>query len=277
MRCAWDKLLAVLPPHMRPSVDKLGKEGMQELRIRVGRPTELVRKEGGVWLPDRGKEEDLNFIINTGSKYSPWAAETISSGYITAPGGHRIGICGDAIVHNGKITGIRRPTSICLRVARDFPGIAGRGKHISGNVLIIGPPGSGKTTLLRDWVRQISGTVANGIAVVDERGELFPDSTQFDPGPRTDVLFGCDKPTGIEMVLKTMGPGCIAVDEVTSERDCVALMQAGWCGVRLLATAHAASVADLKGKQIYRELIKTGLFEFVFVMQKDKSWNMERL
>jgi stage III sporulation protein AA len=112
---------------------------------------------------------------------------------------------------------------------------------------------------------------------VDERGELFPDSTQFDPGPRTDVLFGCDKPTGIEMVLKTMGPGCIAVDEVTSERDCAALMQAGWCGVRLLATAHAASVADLKGKQIYRELIKTGLFEFVFVMQKDKSWNMERL
>ena len=277
MRCAWDKLLSVLPPHMRTEVDRLAKDGLQELRMRIGRPTELVRREGPIWLKDRVTEADMRFVINTSSQYSPWAAETIRCGYITAPGGHRIGICGDVICHNGIISGIRKPTSICLRVARDFPGVAANVRHVSGNILIVGPPGSGKTTLLRDWIRQVSGMTAAGIAVVDERGELFPECTDFDPGPRTDVLFGCDKPSGIEMVLRTMGPGCIAVDEVTSQKDCAALVQASWCGVRLLATAHASSIADLKGRKTYSELINTGVFDSVCVMQKDKSWNMERL
>ena len=146
-----------------------------------------------------------------------------------------------------------------------------------GNILIIGPPGSGKTTLLRDWIRQVSNIGPGSIAVVDERGELFPADACFDAGPRTDVLSGCSKPGGLEMVLKTMGPASIAVDEITSDEDCDALIQAGWCGVRVLATAHASSVSDLKGKQLYRKLLDTGLFDQVLVMNMDKSWRAERI
>jgi stage III sporulation protein AA len=115
--------------------------------------------------------------------------------------------------------------------------------------------------------------------VVDERGELFPNARQascFYPGTNTDVLTGCGKQQGIDMLLRTMGPCCIAVDEITEESDCNALVRAGWSGVALLATAHAASVNDLLTRPIYQPLVKTGLFQTILVLRHDKSWHAER-
>ena len=113
--------------------------------------------------------------------------------------------------------------------------------------------------------------------MVEERGELFPAGTVFDRGKRTDVLTGCDKGTGIDMVLRTMGPSCIAVDEITSERDCQAMIRAGWCGVSMLATAHASSKMDLYNRTVYQPLVRSGIFETLLVMQRDKSWRKERM
>jgi stage III sporulation protein AA len=91
------------------------------------------------------------------------------------------------------------------------------------------------------------------------------------------VLTGCDKPHGIEILLRTMGPGCIAVDEITAEADCEALIQAGWCGVKLFATAHAADKRDLLSRPIYRRLVESGVFDTLLTMQPDKSWHRERM
>ncbi len=274
MKCAWQELLAILPLNMRSDVDKYGREGMQELRLRLDRPPELVTHKGSRWLPMNVTAQDLNFVVHTASKYSPWAASTVSQGYITAAGGHRIGICGEAIVKENKTAGIRTVTSLCIRAARDFPGIAAKAAGTHGNILIIGPPGSGKTTLLRDLIRQISDS-GESVTVVDERGELFPPG--FDQGRRTDVLTGCSKPQGLDMALRTMGPSCIAVDEITAQSDCQVLQQCCWCGVRLLATAHASSLADLKSRRIYKPLCDSMLFENVLVLRRDKTWYTERM
>lgn len=275
MNCAWNEFLAILPPEMRCDVDKLGRDCLQELRLRLGQPPELVCHGGSRWLPKSVTSDDLSFVIHTASRYSPWASATAASGYITAQGGHRIGICGAVVVKEDRPTGIRIPTALCLRVARDFSGIAEDVKRLKGNILILGPPGSGKTTLLRDLIRQISDSGMGSVAVVDERGELFP--TGFYSGRRTDVLTGCSKQYGLEMVLRTMGPGCIAVDEITQEADCIALMQSSWCGVRILATAHAASLDDLKRRPIYKALWETKIFDAVVIMRTDKSWYTERI
>ena len=69
----------------------------------------------------------------------------------------------------------------------------------------------------------------------------------------------------------------IAVDEITAAEDCDGLIQAGWCGVSLLATAHASSVSDLFSRPVYAPLIASGLFETAVVMRKDKSWYTERI
>ena len=79
------------------------------------------------------------------------------------------------------------------------------------------------------------------------------------------------------MLLRTMGPGCIAVDEITQEADCAALARAVGCGVDLLATAHGASLQDLSRREVYRSLLDKGLFNTVLILRRDKSWHMERI
>ena len=275
MKCAWDALLSVLPARFRQQVDNLGRDTMQELRLRVGQPVELILSGQSRMLGIQALEEDITFIVNAASHYSPWAAATSAKGYITAVGGHRIGVAGECVVQGGQVTGIRRVTSLCIRVARGFPGIGDKAPK-SGSLLILGPPGAGKTTLLRELIRCRS-EAGQAVAVVDERGELFPVGGVFSPGTRTDVLTGCSKVTGVEMALRTLSPACIAVDEITAQEDCQALLSVGWCGVELLATAHARDAKDLLRRKIYQPLADSGLFETLLILQPDKSWHMERM
>jgi len=279
MRCAWQAYLNLLPFWMRPIVDKLGKDTLQELRLRIGIPPELVCNTSVAQIGQAVTKDDLAYCLNAASRYSPWAATTAAKGFLTAPGGHRIGICGTATVVNGEMTGISTPTSLCIRVSRDIPDIARNVNFINRSVLIIGKPGNGKTTLLRDLIRQVSDIGHHTVAVVDERGELFPiisDTYAFPCGAHVDVLTGCNKAAGIEAVLRTMGPSYIAVDEITAKIDCESLIHAGWCGVKLLATAHAGSKEDLFNRPIYRPLLESNLFDMLLVLQSDKTWTMER-
>lgn len=277
MKCAWQELLAVLPPGLRNEVNTIVKDNLQELRLRLRQMPEMICQGENIRLPQKVVQQDLQFVINTASKYSPWLAETLSECYLTAPGGHRIGICGETIMKNGQMTGVRNPTSLCIRVARDFHGLVRDQRLASGSVLIIGKPGSGKTTFLRDLIRFRSEAGHGSVAVVDQRGEIFPYASGFYPGPRTDVLIGCRKKEGMEALLRTMGPDTVAVDEITSEADCQGLIHAAWCGVSLIATAHAASRRDLWERAVYQPLITGGIFDMLVILQKDKSWKAERM
>ena len=274
MMCAWKELLGILPPWLREQTDRMAGDRLQELRLRLSQAPELVCRDGNLTLPGKVSQEDLSFVINTASRYSPWAAQTVADGYITAPGGHRIGICGEAVTDQGSIKGIRTVRSVCIRVARDFPGVS-KGIPNQGSVLILGPPGAGKTTLLRDLIRQRSESEPLSIAVVDERCEVFP--PHFLQGKRVDVLSGCSKVEGIPMVLRAMGSGAVAVDEITDAQDAFALGQAYGCGVEILATAHGACMEDLWNKPEYRTLMERNIFHWVVILQRDKSWRTERI
>lgn len=273
MICAWNELLGILPGWLSTEVDRHGRQTLQELRLRLGQVPELCMGGRSLWLDRIVCREDLNFVVNTASRYSPWSAATISHGYITAIGGHRIGLCGECVIKNGTLDGMRKVSSLCIRVARDYAGISGAASKLTGSILVIGPPGSGKTTLLRDLLRRIAQ--AESVCVVDERGEIFPEG--ISRGRRLDVVTGCNKEEGIDILLRTMGPTYIAVDEVTSEQDCRALIRAGWCGVRLIATAHAASIEDLYHRPVYQSLVNTRLFDHVLVLNRNKVWKEERL
>lgn len=272
MRCAWKELLAILPRDLQEEVDTHGRESLQEIRLRLGKPPELVMQNRSRWLTKPVAEEDIRFVVNTASRYSPWAAATAAKGFITAAGGHRIGLCGEIISEGGQVKGLRDISSLCIRVARDFPGI-GDDVPLCGNILILGPPGSGKTTMLRALSRRIAQ--AEAVTVVDERGELFP--VGFPAGRRMDVIRGGTKAQGIDMALRTMGPSTIAVDEITAAEDTKGLISAGWCGVRLLATAHASNAADLRIRRIYQPLVEQRLFDTLLILRPDKSWYTERM
>lgn len=257
------QLLSILPQRLRGE----DYREVRELRLRLGRLPRLVTVDGFRDLPGTVAERELHYVLNAASGYSPWNAASLGSGYLTAPGGHRIGVCGE-----GAGEDLREITSLCIRVARDLTGIA-EGLPGSGSVLILGPPGSGKTTLLRDHIRIRSRRET--VAVVDERRELFPPG--FRRGENTDVLSGIEKSRGIDMVLRSMGPEAIAMDEITCAADCEALVRAAWCGVQLLATAHASSAADLRERTVYRPLIRTGLFSRAVVLDRQRRWHMEEV
>lgn len=273
MRCAWKELLDILPKWMITDVDALGRSSLQELRLRLNAPPELVSCDSVQRLGRQVSSEDLSYCVNAASRYSPWAAATIAQGFLTVSGGHRIGLCGEAVLKNKEITGIRKVTSLCIRVARDFPGIGSSAAGLRGSMLILGAPGRGKTTLLRDIARQISEK--STVAVVDERGEIFPSG--FVRGDRMDVLTGVPKAGGVEMVLRTMGPEWIAVDEITAEEDCRSLLQAQGCGVRLLATAHAGSLDEFRVRPIYKALLDNHVFDYLLILHSDKSYGTERI
>ena len=273
MRCAWNELLAILPMWMRSQVDKLGKNDLQELRLRVNAPPELVLGAAVKNLDRQVTREDLSTCVNTATRYSPWAGSTAAQGYITAPGGHRIGICGEAVCREGCVAGIREISSLCIRVARDYPGISKQAALLDGSILILGAPGWGKTTLLRDLSREIS--IKETVTVVDERGEIFP--MGFIRGNRMDVLTGAPKSCGVEMALRTMGPSWIAVDEITAQEDCHALARAQGCGVRLLATAHAGSIEEFRLRPVYKYLLDNRVFSYLLILRQDKSYRTERI
>ena len=278
MRQAWELYLNLLPLHLRKPVDELYTHQVLETRLRLNQKPEIVTQNGCFWLDKPISQEDLKFTVNVASRYSPWSAETISQGYITAAGGNRIGICGQAALCSSKVHTIRAITSLCIRAAHDIYGIAPEITKDNGSILIIGCPGSGKTTLLRDLIRHLSRRF--NVSVVDEREEIFPVSTDgfcFSTGKRTDVLSGCPKAHGIDMVLRTMTPDYIAVDEITADSDCEALLRAGWCGVKLLATAHARDMDELLKRPVYRPIVECRLFDTFFIMRQDKTYYMERM
>ena len=280
MKCAWQAYLRLLPLWMRESVDMWGREALQELRIRVDRAPEMVLQDRIQTLDRIAMPDDLKYAINAASQYSPWASTTIAKGYITAQGGHRIGISGTVAIVNGKLSTVSEVTSLCIRVARDIQGLAMKALELPGSLLIIGRPGSGKTTLLRDLARQKANRGDGAVAVVDERQELFPTVNGkfcFSTGTELDVLSGCSKSSGIEMMIRTMNPRWIVMDEITGSDDCQALIHAGWCGVSILATAHAGNMEDLMRRTVYKPLMQSGIFEHVLVMQPDKSWTYEEV
>lgn len=279
MICQWQSVINVLPAWMRQQVDEQGRIRMQELRLRLGQPPELCMDRSSIVLSRSVTPEDLRYTVNAASRYSPWACSSASKGFITLPGGHRIGLCGDMVVKQGEGVAIRWISSLCLRISRDFPGISQPVAN-SGSILIVGAPGSGKTSLLRDLVRSRSNSGCGSIAVIDERCEIFPvsqDSFCYAPGKHTDVLTGCPKNQGIDIALRCLGPTSIAVDEITAPEDCQAIMSAGWCGVSVLATAHAGSRSELFSRPVYKPFLEAKLFDTLILMNRDKSYHTERM
>ena len=280
MDVVLEPVIRILPTWLRNTMSKEQLEQILEIRLRVGQAVEVVNRHGSRWLQRTVREEDLRFCINMASKYSPWTVSSIYDGFITIDGGHRVGIsCCWKTEESGRI-GIEKVMSICIRVAKDYKNISRDLYRLHESLLIIGKPGSGKTTLLRDLIRQISSRCEGSVCVVDERKELFPMSAEamcFAPGPRTDVLSGCPKRKGIEMAIRCMGPKTVAVDEITSSDDCTALLEASWCGVDILATAHASCIEDLTKRPVYKPLLNCGVFRNIVVMKEDKSWSFERM
>ena len=269
----------VLPVQLRKAAMTLPEEEQsraEEFRLRAGQPLTVLLPEGEIFLGEPVKVEDLEILCNIATEFSRYAAaETLREGYLAVKGGFRIGLCGTAVMKDGANTNLKNFSSASVRIAHEHIGIAENlAKQLFRdgdfqNTLILSSPGAGKTTLLRDLVRSLSVGVSSygprRVSLIDERGEvavMYRGEPQMDVGPHTDVLDACPKALGIPMVLRAMNPQIIAVDEITAYQDIKAMSLAVGCGVRLLATIHAANLAELQEKPLYRTLMEERIFTF---------------
>ena len=292
---SFDQAAGMLPFGLRQlalSMTQAEKAVAEEIRLRAGKPIALTMPEGETILPfcPNVTPGDLRTTLEIATQASAHTAlERVRNGFVTVRGGHRVGLCGTAVVKDGAICNMRELSSMNIRIAREVQGIGAEivkklysEKEIP-SVLVLAPPGAGKTTLLRDLIRLISSGecgAALRVGTADERGELgamYHGIPQFDLGPNTDVMDGCSKAAGLMILLRGMNPQVLAVDEITAPDDVDALEMAAGCGTTLLATAHGRELKDLQHRPIYRRLLEQSIFQKVVLIEQENGVRQYRI
>jgi len=281
------EILPLLPGEIRrilAAQEKSVQDTAEEIRLAVGQPLylyyagkEKMLQAPGSHSPYRVSREDVSRIVQIISKFSLYAFEDeLKHGYITIPGGHRVGLTGRTILDAGRVKRLCSISSINIRIARQvldaarplLPFLVEKGRNSLCHTLIVSAPKRGKTTLLRDMARVLSSGSSLlpplRVGIVDERSELsgcFQGVPQLDVGPRTDVLDACPKAEGMMMLIRAMGPQVIITDEIGREEDVFALREALNAGVVVVTSAHAGSFADLKGRPVFQRILAEGFFQ----------------
>lgn len=272
-----EEILRILPGHIRTFINELPEgqiKELEEIRIRIERPIEIIARGRPFFLPYVVKPDDAQKLLNKISNFSIYTLEEeLRRGYITIPGGHRIGLAGKVILENGTVKAIRDVSSFNIRVAREKVGIA---DHLIPQIydggwlhtMIIGPPQTGKTTLLRDIGRIISQGRENipsrKVGIVDERSEIAGSVhgvPQLTFGPRVDVLDACPKAEGMMMMIRSMSPEVLIVDEIGRKEDCEAVLEAVNAGITLIITTHGHSLTEVRNRPILQPVLEMGIFE----------------
>lgn len=274
----------------------LDYDKLYEIRLRVGRPLFLTYDGGECFLRNPGEEqylvtrEDLKETLEYVSGYSLYAYEDeIRQGFLSVQGGHRVGVTGKVILDGGRIRGMKYISCVNVRLAHEIRGCADkvmpyiRTEDKVINTLIISPPRCGKTTLLRDIIRQLSNGDEDQkgmtVGVVDERSELagcYQGIPQNDLGMRTDILDGCPKAEGMQMLVRSMSPDVVAVDELGCREDFKAVESVIHCGCKLIATAHGYSLEDILNQPFFSKLLEEKVFgRYIILGKRDQAGYVE--
>lgn len=292
------QIYQVLAKRIRTMIgqEQLEFDELQEIRLRIGKPLIIVYQNEEWILPVNGKEkyfvtkEDMRETLDYISHYSLYAYEAeMRQGFITIEGGHRVGVTGKVILEKNQIKNMQYISSMNIRVAHEVVGCADAVMpYITANrevyhTLIISPPRCGKTTLIRDLIRQISDgnpyVKGSTVGVVDERSELggcYLGIAQNDMGMRTDILDCCPKAEGMILLIRSMAPRVLAVDEIGGEEEIRALEYAMQCGCKLIASVHGKDLDEISEKPGIKRLVEQRRFERYIVLDDRKQPGMVR-
>lgn len=273
-------ILRFLPNKIATIIEKVSPDTLataEEIRIRINRPLEITVDGIAHFFSYVVQTDDAIHLLNKISQFSIYTMEEeLKRGYITIEGGHRVGLAGQVVLDGGKVKAISNISSFNIRIAKEQIGVAEplipyifeqqQWKH----TMIIGPPQTGKTTLLRDLARIISTGSTHfhfppfKVGIVDERSEIAGSVSgvpQFTFGPRVDVLDACPKVEGMMMLIRSMSPDILIVDEIGRKEDGEAILEAVNAGITLIMTTHGSSYADIYKRPSLQPIMEQGIFQ----------------
>ncbi len=286
------EITKILSPTIRKLCESsvIQNENLTEIRLRINRPVILACGLQEYILSGDSNdyvvtENDIRTTLDLVSSYSLYAYENeLRQGYITIKGGHRVGFAGQVILEDGRVKNVKHINFLNIRISHEVKGcgltalpyIVDKGRIL--NTLIVSPPGCGKTTLLRDIIRILSNgsTYLRGmnVGVCDERSEIaacYRGIPQNDLGLRTDVMDACPKAQGMLMLLRSMNPQVMAVDEIGSREDIEAISYIINSGCSILATIHGADIDDIRTRPVLRRLVEEKVFDRYIVLSGEKQ------
>lgn len=284
-----DSIKNALEDYFRKDANPAQYVTLEEIRLRVAKPIILKFSSSEAILCYIASTEDVLETLQNICENSIYTYQNqICNGFITIKGGHRVGIVGNVIMQNDKITNINYISSLNFRIARQIKGASNKilkfildlENNTIYNTLIVSAPGGGKTTLLRDIVRKISNGIEEisfkgiTVGVVDERGEIcamHKGIAQNDVGSRTDTLCNVPKSIGMKMLIRSMSPKVIVADEIGSKADTEAICEAICSGVKGIFTAHGATLEDIMLNKSLNELLNSHIIERIIILGSDIS------
>lgn len=296
----WENFIGGM---MREVLKRCHSDDISEIRVRINKPLHIkmrgkeyfIKRDGSMTnacfeLSEKAykpSQDDINKSLELMSDYSLYAFEDeIKNGYITLRGGHRVGLCGQAVLDSsGGVRSLKNINGFNIRITSEIKCCAEKvidcvAKPEIKHTLIVSPPGCGKTTLLRDIARILSnGEKSRGIrgynvAIADERSEIagcYLGIPGNDVGIRTDVLDACPKAVGMTMLLRSMSPEVIVADEIGGKNDITAISEIINSGVKLICTAHGASIDELLKRDNLTCLLNKKIFGLYIVLRNGNT------
>lgn len=283
------KIINLLPKSIQEQFNNFPKElleKVEEIRIRINRPIEVIANQKVFFLSYIVKQQDAEQLLNKLSQHSFYTLdEELKRGYITVEGGHRIGIAGRVILEKGFVKAIRDVASFNIRVAKEKIGISEKWipylyQAKWKNTMIIGPPQTGKTTLLRDLARVISvgdkkfNIPPLKVGIIDERSEIAGSVggvPQLTFGNRVDVMDSCPKAEGMMMMIRSMSPDVLVVDEIGRKEDTEAILEAVHAGICLIMTTHGDSYTDILQRPTLKPILDQKIFNRFIELSRGKG------
>ncbi|KHE69171.1 stage III sporulation protein AA [Halobacillus sp. BBL2006] len=277
------EIIRLFPDHFQLLLKRnVNWKTVQEIRLRVQRKIEILDSNQNTCLSDHTlTSTDLSYVLNQISQFSLYRfKDQLKDGFITIEGGHRVGLSGKVNTVNDQVDTLKHVSFMNIRVARStkgyveplLPYLHKDGRWAS--TMIIGPPHSGKTTLLRELARTIgshSSYPASKVAIVDERSEIaasLQGVPQLEVGTRTDVMDACPKAEGMMMMIRSMSPEVIVVDEIGGIQDANAIREAAYTGVEVLCSIHGSDFHSVQKRPSTCSLIDERVFHRYLVLER---------
>lgn len=283
-------ILKCLPTQLAKLILEHNIQKLEEIRIRANKPVILKLGQVEIVLSYTITTNEIIGILQNICNNSIYTYQNqICNGFITLPGGNRVGIAGNVVIKDGQVSNISYIYSLNFRISHQINGasdnilkyVLDTENNTIFNTLIVSPPGAGKTTMIRDLAKRISNGINEinfrglDVSIIDERGEIAAMTkgiTFNDVGIRTDVLDNVPKTIGIRMAVRSMAPKVIIADEIGNKDDVNIINYAICSGVKCIFTAHGSDMEDLLKNNEINKIINLQLFsKIIFLDEKQKG------